>query len=120
MRIVSIGYLNDWADEQLVEAGPLEFAAFIADAGAVVTNFFHGCVFALLNGKPWVSNPSLYRSIKIPDLVTQLGARSRIIEDRTSQRTVDQLLETTTEPEVASRIEELRARSDAYLDAALS
>src|SRR3954471_11874174 len=55
LRLVSIGYLNNWADEQLVTAGPIEFAGLMAGARAVVTNFFHGCIFALLNGKPWVS-----------------------------------------------------------------
>jgi hypothetical protein len=92
----------------------------MAGARAIVTNFFHGCVFALLNGKPWVSSPSAYRSIKIPDLVGVLGAQQRLIDDRTSAAMVDELLETPIQPEVASRIDELRARSDAYLDAALS
>jgi hypothetical protein len=120
LRLVSIGYINHWADEQLVTAGPLEFAEIMAGARAIVTNFFHGCVFALLNGKPWVSSPSAYRSIKIPDLVGVLGAQQRLIDDRTSDAMVDELLESPIQPEVASRIEELRARSDAYLDAALS
>ena len=103
-----------------LSAGPLEFAQLMAGAGAVVTNFFHGCVFALLNGKPWVSSPSAYRSIKIPDLVATLGATPRIIDHGTAQQTVDELLETSIQPSVTARIEELRARSNAYLDAALS
>ena len=62
--LLSVGYSNDWADEQYVAAGPAEFAALVAGAQAVVTNFFHGCIFALLNGKPWAAAPSTYRSIK--------------------------------------------------------
>ncbi|HYE43800.1 MAG TPA: polysaccharide pyruvyl transferase family protein, partial [Caulobacteraceae bacterium] len=54
LRLVSLGYRNDWADEQRLAAGPEEFAQAMADAGAVVTNFFHGCVFALVNQKPFV------------------------------------------------------------------
>src|SRR5438128_9147989 len=72
--LLSVGYRNDWADEQLIACGPVEFAHIMAAAQAVVTNFFHGCVFALLHGKPWVSYPSDYRSIKIPDLAATLGA----------------------------------------------
>jgi hypothetical protein len=120
LPLVSIGYLNDWADEQLVGSGPSEFAQLMAGASAVITNFFHGCVFALLNGKPWVSSPSAYRSIKIPDLVSLLGAEARLVDDETSQRTVDELLETPVKERVTARIGELRAQSDAYLDAALS
>lgn len=46
-RLVSIGYRNDFADEQWIGAGPLEFARAVAGSSAVATNFFHGCVFAL-------------------------------------------------------------------------
>ena len=120
VRLVSTGYLNDWAHEQHLTAGPSEFAELMASAQAVVTNFFHGCVFALVNGKPWVSSPSAYRSIKIPDLVSAVGAQRRLIDEDTSQRDIAELLETPVESEVVSRIEQLRAQSDAYLDAALS
>jgi hypothetical protein len=120
LRLVSIGYRNEWADEQLIDAGPTQFAEIMAGAGAVVTNFFHGCVFALLNGKPWVSAPSAYRSIKIPDLVSVLGAEQRLIDERTSDSDIAELLDSPLQPGVSSRIEELRAASDAYLDAALS
>jgi hypothetical protein len=119
LRLVSIGYLNRWADDQLVTLGPVEFARLVAGARAVITNFFHGCVFAILNGKPWVSCPSAYRSIKIPDLVTVLEAQQRLIDEQTPPADIDELLETPIQPKVEERIEELRARSDEYLDAAL-
>ena len=32
MRLVSIGYRNDWADTQWLTAGPEDFARFMADA----------------------------------------------------------------------------------------
>src|SRR5215203_5555353 len=52
--LVSIGYRYDWADVQWLTAGPEEFAALMSQAEAVATNFFHGCVFSLLNSKPFV------------------------------------------------------------------
>jgi hypothetical protein len=120
VRLISIGYSNAWADEQRIGAGPLEFAKLMAGARAVVTNFFHGCVFALLNGKPWSAAPSDYRSIKIPDLASTLGAERRVVGEQTSQGELDDLLDTPILPNVASRIDEGHARSEAYLDAALS
>jgi hypothetical protein len=120
LKLLSIGYLNDWTDEQLVTAGPSEFAEVMAGAEAIVTNFFHGCVFALLHGKPWVSFPSDYRSIKIPDLLATVGDPSRLIDSGTPAARISELLETPLQPPVASKIEELRARSEAYLNAALS
>ena len=120
LRLLSLGYSNDFADEQRIAADPVDFARLMASAEAVVTNFFHGCVFALLNGKPWISVPSEYRSIKIPDLAATLGAEHRLVEERTSEGALGHLLETAIQPEVADNIARARVRSSAYLDAALS
>lgn len=119
-RLVSVGYSNDFAHEQRVAEGPLEFARLIAGASAVITNFFHGCVFALLHGKPFVTAPSEYRSIKIPDLAQTVGATHRLIDEQTSEREFTHLLETPVLPTVEHRIGKLRTRSEAYLDAALA
>lgn len=120
VRLVSVGYCNDFADEQRIAADPHEFARLMAGAQAVITNFFHGCVFALLNGRPWASAPSDYRSIKIPDLAATLGAEHRLVGEDTRDTELADLLATPVLPEVMDRIEQARARSNAYLDAALS
>ena len=120
VRLVSIGYSNAWADEQRLSLGPEEFAATIAGAAAVVTNFFHGCVFSLLNGKPFVTTTSDYRLNKIRDLAAKLGAEDRLVTDATSPNVLAQLLETPVQPHVHARIGELRQHSDAFLDAALA
>ena len=119
-KLISVGYSNDFADEQRIAAGPHEFTRLMAGAQAVITNFFHGCIFALVNGKPWASAPSAYRSIKIPDLASTLGAQHRLVDDATSARQLEELLETPVRPEVEANIREARARSADYLDAALS
>ena len=118
--MLSVGYSNDWADEQRINAGPIEFARLVAGARAVVTNFFHGCVFSLLYGKPWVTAPSEYRSIKIPDLASLLGVQSHVVDEQVSAASVAELLDTPMTPEVARRLQELRGRSEAYLHEALS
>ena len=120
VRLISIGYSNDFADEQRIAEGPIEFARLMEGARAVLTNFFHGCIFALLQGKPWATVPSDYRSIKIPDLASCLGAEHRIIANDSDDASFGTLMETPTRPEVAARIEEVRCRSIAYLDAALA
>lgn len=119
LRLISIGYSNDFADEQRVAIGPTEFARLMSGASGVITNFFHGCVFALLNSKPWATAPSDYRSIKIPDLTAMLGAEHRLVDEEATDSTFADLLETPIQVRVEARVDELRARSDAYLDAAL-
>ena len=119
IRLVSVGYSNAFADEQRISAGPGEFAQLMSGARAVVTNFFHGCVFALLNGKPWATVPSDYRSIKIPDLAAMLGAEHRLVEESTRAQRFAELLAAPPTGEEAERMSDYRARSEAYLDEAL-
>ena len=118
-RIVSIGYRNEWADEQRIEAGPEEFSAWIAQADAVATNFFHGCVFALHHGRPFVSAPSAYRFNKVRDLTRALGAERHVVTEATPPATYDEMLGTALDPAIGERITALRAQSSAYLASVL-
>ena len=120
IRLVSVGYFNDFAHEQRVAEGPIEFARLMAGARAVVTNFFHGCIFALLQRKPWATVPSDYRAIKIPDLAAMIGVQDRLIDEHTGESQFGRLLDAAAHPAVERRIAELRGRSKAYLDAALA
>jgi hypothetical protein len=120
LKLVSIGYRNSWADEQWIEAGPLEFAAFMAGAAAVVTNFFHGCVFSILNGKPFVTAPSDYRSNKVRDLMSLLGTRPHQVTEHTPDTAYEQLLGSPLSSAVAGTLDRLRETSNGYLDAVLA
>lgn len=120
IKLVSLGYSNQWADVQLVDAGPIDFARLMTGAQAVATNFFHGSVFALLNGRPWVAAPSDYRSIKLRGLASLVGATDRIVSEATAETELRDLLATPREQAVSERIAEHRSRSDAFLDAALA
>lgn len=118
-RIVSIGYRNDWADEQWITAGPEEFAHFMAHAGAVATNFFHGCVFALLNTKPFVCELSDYRSNKICELMNTIGGQRHLVSENTPVSEVDALLSESFSCKIGQRINTLRDSSNRYLDRVL-
>lgn len=116
LPLVSVGYRNDWADRQWLDAGPREFAGLVAGAGAVFTNFFHGCVFALLNDRPLACAGSPYRMNKVRDLVRALDAGRHLVFDEAG---IDAALEGTPGPRVASAVAAARAESTAYLEAAL-
>jgi len=118
LKLVSIGYRNDWADEQRIDAGPDEFARAIAGAEALATNFFHGCVFALLFERPFACVASSYRANKLRDLMEKVGAEERLVfEDRESE--IAGLLAEPVGSAVGARIAELRGQSSAYLSRAL-
>ena len=120
VRLVSIGYDNSWADVQQIQAGPHDFAAFVAGAKAVITNFFHGCVFSLVNNKPFVTVPTPYRFNKIRDLVDLLGAEAHLVDDAGDAETYRRLLSRPPNPAITARIDALRQQSSDYLDHVLA
>lgn len=113
LKVLSVGYRNDWADAQWLDAGPHDFAHAMARAEAVATNFFHGCVFALRNGKPFACETSEYRSIKVRGLMELLGGLERLAPDGR----IGNLLDVPCDFE--GRLAELQNASNAYLDRAL-
>jgi polysaccharide pyruvyl transferase WcaK-like protein len=118
-RLVSIGYRNDWADEQRVTDGPEEFAQLIAHAAAVVTNFFHGCVFALINDKPFACVPSAYRFNKLRDLTASVQAERHLVREDMPSGELASLLGQPLDPRIRETIEGMRRRSNRYLDRVL-
>lgn len=120
LPLISIGYRNDWADENWLTADPQDFANFIANASAVVTNFFHGCVFSLINAKPFVCETSPYRSIKVQGLMSKLGGEKHLIMEDTPSEVYHARLSEPLDSKIHERIEELRAHSNAFLDEALA
>ncbi|MEP9398247.1 polysaccharide pyruvyl transferase family protein [Mesorhizobium sp. KR2-14] len=119
LGVVSVGYRNDWADAQWIAAGPAEFAQAMAAATAVATTFFHGAVFALVNGKPFICASSPYRHNKLSDLMTLLGTQERLVGEDVAESDFGSALQRPPGEAVMQRIEALRRRSNAYLQEAL-
>src|SRR6218665_38869 len=85
LRVVSAGFFHEWCDENVVVT-PFELLRVFADASYVVTDTFHGSIFALKAEKKlatlirdksqWGSN-----SNKVRFLLEQFGMGSRILSD---------------------------------------
>ena len=114
-RVISIGYFSEWADEQRIEASPRDFLHLMAGADAVATNFFHGCVFALLFARPFVTAPSAYRANKINDLTRLLSAERHVVGPQTASSDYETLLGEAVSPVIGQRIAARREQSAAYL-----
>jgi polysaccharide pyruvyl transferase WcaK-like protein len=117
LPLVSIGYRNDWADEQWLDADPFQFAQAMAQSEAVVTNFFHGCVFALLNEKPFACAISPYRMNKVRDLTQALGAEAHLLHEDDAPERFAAVLDQPLANAIPAAITRLRAQSEAYLQA---
>lgn len=116
LPLVSIGYRNDWADRQWITAGPHDFAQAMERAAAVVTNFFHGCVFALRNARPFVCGLTPYRSIKVENLLATVGAEAHLATEATAFPDYADRLNSPVDPAILRRIATLRQSSEQYLD----
>lgn len=119
LPLISIGYRNDWADEQWLSAGPHEFATCISKSSAVVTNFFHGCVFSLLSSKPFACETSSYRNHKIQDLLIRVNALANLITEDSENKQFNTAMSETLDSGISSQIEHLRNSSEAWLKSAL-
>lgn len=118
-RLLSIGYRNDWADDQLIDAGPQAFAQLMAGAAAVATNFFHGCVFALLNAKPFACVSSEYRANKLSGLMRLLSADKHLVSEENAPSVSQCLFGNPLDSAILERIGELRVRSGRFLQEAI-
>ncbi|RFZ83515.1 polysaccharide pyruvyl transferase family protein [Mucilaginibacter terrenus] len=118
--LISIGYRNDWADEQWLTADPHDFANFIALSQCVITNFFHGCVFALNNAKPFVCELSTYRSNKVQGLMKTVGGEKHLIADGTAAHVYSARLSEPLDEQIFENIRELQKQSNDFLDEALT
>ena len=119
LPLISIGYCNDWADEQWLTADPHDFAHFITNAAAVATNFFHGCVFSLHNAKPFVCETTPYRTIKVQGLMDKVGGETHLVTENTPASVYTAQLNSPVNPSILQKIDLLRQSSNAYLDRAL-
>ena len=120
LPLVSIGYRNDWADEQWLTADPHDFAHFMAQASAVATNFFHGCVFALRNARPFACETTPYRRFKLQGLMRKIGGEGYLLPEGAPAAAYAACLGQPLDPAITQRLADLRRTSSAFLDRALT
>jgi hypothetical protein len=117
LRLLSVGYRADFADEQWLEAGPWGFASAVAGAAAMITTMFHGTIFALNTQLPFVAVPSAYRADKLADLADHVGAAAHLAS---APDQISPALDRGFDPGVVRTIAVLRESSDAVLAEALA
>ncbi|MES2645836.1 MAG: polysaccharide pyruvyl transferase family protein [Bacteroidota bacterium] len=119
LPLVSIGYRNEWADKQWLTAGPREFAHFISQSEAVVTNFFHGCIFSLRFQKPFACESSAYRSIKVSELMVKIGGQKHLLNSHATLNECHKLLDHSIDKNILENILRLRQQSVNYLESSV-
>lgn len=93
LKLVSCGYYHAWCDEN-VNAGPKEFVEMMSQAEYVVTDTFHGTVFAIINQKPFAS---IIRGngFKLRYLLESCSLENRIMDKESISSTLSESVDYT-------------------------
>lgn len=122
LRTVSAGAFHGWCDENVV-VSPFELLKLFNDAAFIVTDTFHGSIFAMKGKRPFATfvrdpNPLGSNANKVRYLLEQFGMESRVVNDPSG---LASLLETPAPYTVFDeRLHALRKHSRGFLDAALA
>ncbi len=119
MKIIEISYKKNFENEikNINDAGPSEFVELIKNSDYVLTNSFHGTVFAILNKKQFFVFTRGNMNSRIYDLLDILKLKDRII-DNGSIENID-LEERINYDEVYEILEKEREKSIKFLKQAL-
>lgn len=114
-KIVCVGNKFEWADINIQYPSQYQWYASFVYADMVITNSFHGTIFALKNHKPFVNIFLDDKITKISNLVEQFGLR---FEDRlmTKAISIDECMEKVIDFDIVDdEIRKYRSQSIEWL-----
>ena len=119
MKNLQIVNLGDIRDRKAYVAGPCEFIDYISSASLLCTDSFHGCVFSILLGTPFIvikrnSSQSMYS--RIETLLSKFQLESRKVENI---KTTEQIFEVDYS-HIPSILDVEREKAIKYLKEALN
>lgn len=79
-RLISIGYNNDFCDQNVIGIGPFEFLGYYKAASMVVTSMFHGTIFSIKYHKPFAIIVDPYRINKLETMLERFELRDRLTD----------------------------------------
>ena len=79
LKIISIGYYNDWVDENYIHANPEDFIYYIFQANYVFTSMFHGIMLSVKFKKKFWYSKDRIRANKIEYFTNYLDLSTRSI-----------------------------------------
>jgi polysaccharide pyruvyl transferase WcaK-like protein len=103
--------------EDVYGDGPLEFIERIRSADCVVTNSFHSVIFSILFHKKFAVLVRADQSLKLRDLLSELGLEDRIVKGNPKGFDIDSEIDWET---VDEKLEALRKGSNEFLEKALN
>lgn len=104
-------------DQQIRDAGPIEFLRLFADAEFVITDSFHGTCFSVNFGKSFVVISPGKHSNRIESLLALVGQQGRIVKSEADFADLDNMIDFAT---ANKKLLEARKESLSFLSNTLS
>lgn len=79
LKLISFGDAKEWVDEK-IKASPLEMLAYYSKASFVITDTFHGAVFAIKTNRNFAVLVRDDNRNKLEDMLMRLGQEDRIVK----------------------------------------
>jgi hypothetical protein len=109
-----------WADCLVGSAGPEDWVESIRRCSYLVTDSFHGCLFATASRRPFVAYARGHSAERIVDVTTRYGLGDRVIADASAAAAVDVVLAPVDFAAVHARLQADRADSLQFLANAIA
>jgi hypothetical protein len=78
LKIIAVGYREDWCDMNLMSIGPLEWLSLFKNAHTVLTSTFHGLVFSLKNEKNFFYISNNKAKNRVVSLLNTCGIKTEL------------------------------------------
>lgn len=120
LEIISIGYHHPVAQRNLIGIGIEEWLGYFAQASYVVTDTFHGTIFSIIFKKRFNVFVNKDKSLKVMDLLIDLGLESRAVIDATEDSFAGEDFSDINYSLAYEKLDEKILLSKAYLSEALT
>lgn len=109
---------HPFADQMIVDAGPIEFLELLRHSKMVITDSFHCCIFCALFGIPFVAFDEYEtgRSLRLRELLADLGIANRLARQDQLASGADALVTSPASKDLSERLSQLRAHAVQFLE----
>ncbi len=119
LKIVSVGYRNNWCDENIIDINPFEWSGYIKNANKVVTSMFHGLVYSLIHQKDFVFIMNEYRKNKVDYIIKYLEISDQVLDSKKQNDISYYLDQSINYSKINSKLQLLINQSKDFLKKAL-
>jgi polysaccharide pyruvyl transferase WcaK-like protein len=115
-KLISVGYLNKFCDQNEIAISPFEFLGYYKKAYEVITSMFHGVLMSIKFEKQFVIVVDPYRINKLETIINKLMLKERIVKEDNLEKSMSK---TINYENIKMIIRQERIESERFLNTAI-